>query len=60
VDCKHEHFDQYGDYQHWTVATHSLVTEEEYFDALEYFEVTYIVDDTLSLVIHQQLRSALC
>jgi hypothetical protein len=39
VDFEHKHFDQYGEYQHWTVATQSLVTEDEFFDALEYFEV---------------------
>jgi hypothetical protein len=47
VELEHEHFDQYGDYQHWTVATHSLVSEEEFFDALEYFKVADIVDDII-------------
>jgi hypothetical protein len=28
-------------------ATHSLVSEEEFFDALEYFEVADIVDDII-------------
>jgi hypothetical protein len=39
VDFKHEHFDQY--------ATHSLVSEEEFFDALKSFEVANIVDDII-------------
>jgi hypothetical protein len=45
VDFKHEHFDQYGEYRHQTVATHSLVTEQELFDALEYF--SKLVDDII-------------
>jgi hypothetical protein len=50
VDFEHEHFNQYGEYRHRTVATHSLVYEEEFFYASEYFEVADIVDyiiDTL-------------
>jgi hypothetical protein len=47
VDFEHGHFDQYGEYQHRTAATHSLVSEEEFFDALEYFEVADIVDDII-------------
>jgi hypothetical protein len=51
VDFKHEQFDHYGEYQHRTVATHSLATEEEFFDALEYFEVADIVDDIIDTYI---------
>jgi hypothetical protein len=47
VDFEHEHFDQYGEYRHRTVATHSLVSEEEFFDALEYSKVADIVDTSL-------------
>jgi hypothetical protein len=47
VDFEREHFDQYGEYKHWTVATHSLVSEEEFIDTLEYFEVADIVDDII-------------
>jgi hypothetical protein len=47
VDFEHEHFDQYGEYRHWTIATHSVVSEEEFFDALVYFEVADIVDDII-------------
>jgi hypothetical protein len=36
-DFENAHFDQYDEYQHQTVANHSLVSEEEFFDALEYF-----------------------
>jgi hypothetical protein len=47
VDFEHEPFDQYGEYRHRTVATHSLISEEEFFDALEYFEVADIVHDII-------------
>jgi replicative superfamily II helicase len=47
VDFEHEHFDQNGEYCHRTVATHSIVSEEEFFDALKYFEVADIVDDII-------------
>jgi hypothetical protein len=47
VDFKHERFDQYGEYLHLTAANCNLVTEEAFFDALECFEVTGIVDDIL-------------
>jgi hypothetical protein len=45
VDFGHEHFDQYGEYQHWTAATHRFVSEEDLFDTLEYFEIADILDD---------------
>jgi hypothetical protein len=57
VDFEHEHFDQYGEYQHWTVATHILVSEEEFFDALEYFKVTDIVDYIIDTLHPDNVRS---
>jgi hypothetical protein len=57
VDFEHEHFDQYGEYQHWTVATHSRVSEEEFFDVLAYFEVADIVDDIIDTLRPDNVQS---
>jgi hypothetical protein len=57
VDFAHKHFDQYGEYRHQTVATRSLVSEEEFFDALEYFKVTDIVDDIIDMLRPDNVQS---
>jgi hypothetical protein len=38
-------FDQYGEYRHWTVATHNTCTEEEFSDACEFLNFVDQVDD---------------
>jgi hypothetical protein len=43
-------FDQHGEYQHLTVATHSIVSEEELFDATEYVDFDDLVDDFMDLL----------
>jgi hypothetical protein len=57
ADFEHEHFDQYGEYRHWTASTHSLVSEEEFFHALENFEVADIVDDIIDTLHPDNVRS---
>jgi hypothetical protein len=57
VDFEHEQFDQYGEYRHWPVSTHSLVCEEEFFDTLEYFEVVCIVDGIIDTLRPDNVRS---
>jgi hypothetical protein len=57
VDFEHEHFDKYGEFRHRTVATHSLVSEEEFFDALEYFEVADIVDNIIDTLLPDNVQS---
>jgi hypothetical protein len=49
--------EQYGMYRHRTAATHSLVSEEEFFDELEYFEVADIVDDIIDTFHPENIRS---
>jgi hypothetical protein len=46
-----EHFNQYGEYRHRTVATHTTtVPEEEFFDTLEYNDFDDMVDDLIDSV----------
>ena len=40
-------FDSNGEYRHRTVATHSTVKEEEFFDAVEYTDYDDLVDDLI-------------
>jgi hypothetical protein len=48
---EHEyHFDQHEEYQHRTVATHTIVPEEEFFDAIEYVDFDDLVDDFMDLL----------
>jgi hypothetical protein len=49
-DNEHEHFDQYGEYRHRTVATHSTLPEEEFFDAIEYIDFDDLVDDLFDTI----------
>jgi hypothetical protein len=49
---EHENFDQYGECQHWTVATYSLVSEEEFFDDIT---DTLHPDRVCSTVINPQI-----
>jgi hypothetical protein len=44
------HFNQHGEYQHRTVATHTIVPEEEFFDAIEYVDFDDLVDDFMDLL----------
>ncbi|MFA9289401.1 MAG: reverse transcriptase domain-containing protein, partial [Weeksellaceae bacterium] len=46
-DIAHEHFDQYGEYRHRTIATHSILPEEEFFDAIEHIPFDDLVDDLM-------------
>ena len=43
----HEHFDQYGEYQRRTIATHSILPEEAFFDAIEHIPFVDLVDDLM-------------
>jgi hypothetical protein len=48
---EHEyHLDQHGEYRHRTVATHTIVPEEEFFDALEHVDFDDLVDDFMDLL----------
>jgi hypothetical protein len=49
-DNEHEHFDQYREYRHRTVATHSTLPEEEFFDAIEYIDFDDLVDDLFDTI----------
>jgi len=50
-DIDHENpFDAYGDYRHRTIATHAVVTEEEFFDALECVPIDEQVDDLIDFI----------
>jgi hypothetical protein len=47
---EHEyHFEQHGEYQHQTVATHTIVPEEEIFDAVEYVDFDDHANEFLDL-----------
>jgi hypothetical protein len=51
---EHEYsFDQQGEYQHRTVATHTIVPEEEFFDAIEYIDFNDLVDAFID-VLHPE------
>jgi hypothetical protein len=50
------HFDQYGEYCHRTVATHSTCFEEEFYDACEFLDFEDQVDDLMDPV-HPELVS---
>jgi hypothetical protein len=41
----HDNFDQYGEYCHCTVANHATITDEEFFDALPYYDLEDMIDD---------------
>ena len=43
-------FDAYGDYRHRTIATHSVVAEEEFFDAEEYISIDEHVDNVIDFI----------
>jgi hypothetical protein len=44
------HFNQHGEYQHRTDATHTIVPEEEFFDAIEYVDFNDLVDAFMDLL----------
>ena len=46
-DPIHEHFNQYGEYRHRTVATHNIIEEDEFFDANDYMDYDDQVDDVI-------------
>ena len=37
-DHEDANFDQYGEYRHRTIATHTTIPEVEFFDAMEYID----------------------
>jgi hypothetical protein len=43
-------FDKYEEYRFRTVATHSIIPEEEFFDAVMYTDFSDIVDDVIDNV----------
>jgi hypothetical protein len=46
---EHEyHFNQHGEYQNHTVAIHTIVPEEEFFDAIEYVNFDDLVDELMN------------
>jgi hypothetical protein len=45
-----DNIDQHGEYRHRTVATHTIVPEEEFFDASEYVDFDDLVDDFMDLL----------
>jgi hypothetical protein len=48
---EHEyHFDQHREYRHRAGATHTIVLEEEFFDAKEYVDFDDLVDDFMDLL----------
>jgi hypothetical protein len=48
---EHEyHFDQHEEYRHRTVATHTNIPEEEFFDAMEYVDFDDLVDNFMDLL----------
>jgi hypothetical protein len=48
---EHEYnFDQHGEYQHHTIATHTIILEEEFFDTIEYVDVNYCFDGLMDLL----------
>jgi hypothetical protein len=48
---EHEyHFDQHGEYWSHMVATHILIPEEAFFDAIEYVDFDALVDDFMDLL----------
>jgi hypothetical protein len=47
---EHEYnFDQYGEYLHCAIATHTIFSEEEFFDAIECVDFDDLVDDFMDL-----------
>jgi hypothetical protein len=50
VAYEDEHFDQYGEYRHRTVATHYNCLEEEFYDAHEFIDFNEQVDDLLDTI----------
>ena len=49
-DHDDENFDQYGEYRHRTIATHTTLPEEEFFDAIEHIAFDDLVDDLIDTV----------
>jgi hypothetical protein len=47
---QHNHFDQYGEYCHRTVATHHTCLKEEFYDACEFLSFNDQVDDLMDAV----------
>jgi hypothetical protein len=48
---EHEYnFDQHGKYQHHTVATHTIVPEDEFLDSIECVDFDDLVDDFMDLL----------
>jgi hypothetical protein len=43
-------FDQYGEYRFCTVATHSTIHDEDFFDAVMYTDFSDIIDDVIDNV----------
>jgi hypothetical protein len=49
-DNENEHFNQYGEYWNRTVATLTVLPEEEFFDCIKYIEFEYQVDDVMDTI----------
>jgi hypothetical protein len=49
------HFDQHGEYQHRTVATHTIVPEEDLFDAIEYVDFDDLVEDSMDFLLPESV-----
>jgi hypothetical protein len=49
-DHEDPNFDQYGEYRHRTVATHTTLPDAEFFDAMEYIEFDDFVEDLIDVV----------
>jgi hypothetical protein len=44
------HFDPHGKYHHCTVATHTIIPNKAFFDAIEYVDFDALVDDFMDLL----------
>ena len=49
-DNEHGNFNQYGKYRHRTIATHTILPEEEFFDTIEHIAFDDLVDDLMDAV----------
>jgi len=49
-DHEDANFDQYGEYRHRTIATHTTIPEVEFFDAIEYIDYDEYIDDLMDVV----------
>jgi hypothetical protein len=57
-DHENYHFDQHGEYRHWTVATHNTRTEDEFYDACKFLDFDDQVDKLMD-ALHPELVSSI-